>query len=178
MDLNGKKILLGVTGGIAAYKSCELLRLLQKNGRMPFSEIGEAVGISRVAVKKRVMKLEAEGVIRGYKAVLHREGEAKMYLHIITKDAIPEELLYYLNRTGYVTELYIMAGENRVQATAVAPDVSELKYLTKMLRKTFSGCIKKLECHAVKEVIRDDFGGVAYDPLRFDGSRESNNRNE
>ena len=30
MDLNGKKILLGVTGGIAAYKSCELLRLLQK----------------------------------------------------------------------------------------------------------------------------------------------------
>ena len=32
MDLNGKKILLGVTGGIAAYKSCELLRLLQKKG--------------------------------------------------------------------------------------------------------------------------------------------------
>jgi phosphopantothenoylcysteine decarboxylase/phosphopantothenate--cysteine ligase len=32
MDLNGKNILLGVTGGIAAYKSCELLRLLQKKG--------------------------------------------------------------------------------------------------------------------------------------------------
>ncbi len=32
MDLAGKKILLGVSGGIAAYKSCELLRLLQKKG--------------------------------------------------------------------------------------------------------------------------------------------------
>lgn len=32
MDLKGKKILLGVSGGIAAYKSCELLRLLQKKG--------------------------------------------------------------------------------------------------------------------------------------------------
>lgn len=32
MRLSGKKILLGVTGGIAAYKSCELLRLLQKEG--------------------------------------------------------------------------------------------------------------------------------------------------
>lgn len=32
MNLKGKKILLGVTGGIAAYKSCELLRLLQKAG--------------------------------------------------------------------------------------------------------------------------------------------------
>ena len=32
MNLAGKKILLGVSGGIAVYKSCELLRLLQKQG--------------------------------------------------------------------------------------------------------------------------------------------------
>ncbi len=31
-QLTGKKILLGITGGIAAYKSVELLRLLQKEG--------------------------------------------------------------------------------------------------------------------------------------------------
>jgi phosphopantothenoylcysteine decarboxylase/phosphopantothenate--cysteine ligase len=30
--LNEKKILLGITGGIAAYKSCELVRLFKKNG--------------------------------------------------------------------------------------------------------------------------------------------------
>mgnify|MGYP001312085348 CR=1 FL=1 len=32
MSLQGKRILLGVTGGIAAYKVCELLRLLVKAG--------------------------------------------------------------------------------------------------------------------------------------------------
>jgi phosphopantothenoylcysteine decarboxylase/phosphopantothenate--cysteine ligase len=32
MNLHGKKILLGITGGIAAYKACELLRILQKRG--------------------------------------------------------------------------------------------------------------------------------------------------
>lgn len=32
MNLKGKKILLGVSGSIAAYKACELLRLLQKEG--------------------------------------------------------------------------------------------------------------------------------------------------
>lgn len=32
MNLSGKHILLGVSGGIAVYKSCELLRLLQKKG--------------------------------------------------------------------------------------------------------------------------------------------------
>lgn len=31
-DLKGKNILLGVTGGISAYKSCELSRLLMKDG--------------------------------------------------------------------------------------------------------------------------------------------------
>ena len=31
-DLNGKNILLGVTGGISAYKSCELSRLLIRDG--------------------------------------------------------------------------------------------------------------------------------------------------
>ena len=156
----------------------EILRMLRENGRIPFSEIGEKLGISRVAVKKRVAKLEAEGVIRGYRAVIHREEEVKMYLHIVTEDEDQEELLYYLNRTGYVKEIYKMTGTNRIQATAVAPDVSELKYLTKMLQKTFKGTIRKLECHAVKEVIRDDFGGVAYDPIRFDGSAKSNTGDE
>jgi len=32
MNLHGKKILLGITGSIAAYKACELLRVLQKRG--------------------------------------------------------------------------------------------------------------------------------------------------
>lgn len=32
MNLSGKKILLGVTGSIAAYKACELLRMLQREG--------------------------------------------------------------------------------------------------------------------------------------------------
>src|ERR1700758_604730 len=32
MDLLNRKILLGVTGGVAAYKACELARLMQKEG--------------------------------------------------------------------------------------------------------------------------------------------------
>lgn len=30
--LNGKKVLIGITGGIAAYKICELIRMYKKNG--------------------------------------------------------------------------------------------------------------------------------------------------
>src|SRR3954471_12545761 len=43
MTLKGKRILLGVTGGIAAYKAAELLRLLKKQGadvRVAITEAG------------------------------------------------------------------------------------------------------------------------------------------
>lgn len=33
MQLEGKTILLGITGGIAAYKSCNIVRLLQSAAR-------------------------------------------------------------------------------------------------------------------------------------------------
>lgn len=151
-----------------------ILRLLKDNGRMSFTELGEQLGLSRVAVKKRVAKLEEQGIIRGYKAVIHREDAIKMYMEIITVDEEADELIDYLNRTGYVTELYIMTGKNRIHATAVAPEVSELKYLTKMLQKTFPDKIKRMECHAVKEVLRDEREGVEYDRVK----QRNNERDE
>ena len=80
----------------------DILRLLKNNGRMSFTEIGEKLGISRVAVKKRVAKLEDEGIIRGYKAVIHHEGAVKMFMEITTVDDNNEDLLEYLNRTGSI----------------------------------------------------------------------------
>ena len=32
MELNGKRVVVGVTGGIAAYKAAELVRLLMRQG--------------------------------------------------------------------------------------------------------------------------------------------------
>ena len=141
-----------------------ILRLLRDNGRMSFTEIGERLGISRVAVKKRVAKLEEEGVIRGYKAIIHREDVTKMLMEITTVDEHYEDLVEYLGRTGYVTDIYVLTGKNRLHIAAVAPDVSELKYLQKMVTKTFADKIKTITCHGVKEVIKEKLGGVDYEP--------------
>lgn len=144
----------------------DILRLLRKNGRMSFTEIGNQIGISRVAVKKRVEKLEEAGIIRGYKAIIYREENVKMLMEITTVDDDYEDIFEYLNRSGYVTELYVMTGKNRIHATAVAPDVSELKYLAKMVSKEFDDKIKTIGCHGVKEIVKDTFGGVDYDRER------------
>lgn len=141
----------------------DILKILRSNGRMSFTEIGDMLGISRVAVQKRVKKMEEAGIIRGYKAVIFREENVKMLMEITTVDEDYEDLLAYLNRTGYVTEIYVMTGKNRIHATAVAPDVSELKYLAKMVCKKFEDKIKTISCHGVKEIVKDTFGGVDYD---------------
>ena len=47
-----------------------ILALLQRDGRRSFTELGREVGLSTPAVKRRVDRLEASGVIRGYTAVI------------------------------------------------------------------------------------------------------------
>ena len=47
-----------------------ILDLLQRDGREPYAEVGQAVGMSGPSVHERVKKLEARGVIRGYSAVV------------------------------------------------------------------------------------------------------------
>ena len=155
-----------------------ILRMLKNNGRMPFSEIGKKLEISRVAVKKRVQKLEQEGVIRGYRVITHREGAVKMFLTLtVTEDAV-EEVMYYLNRTGYVKEIYILTGGKKLMAVAEAPEISELRYLVKMLNKNFKGRIKTGRGEVVQEVVRNDFGGVAYDETRYGGNQADHKGNE
>jgi DNA-binding Lrp family transcriptional regulator len=50
----------------------EIVFQLQQNGRLPNNELAELVGLSPSPCLRRVRKLEAEGVITGYRAVLDR----------------------------------------------------------------------------------------------------------
>jgi DNA-binding Lrp family transcriptional regulator len=48
----------------------QIVALLRENARRSFQDIGEQVALSAPAVKRRVDRLEAEGVIRGYTATV------------------------------------------------------------------------------------------------------------
>ncbi|HEY5663770.1 MAG TPA: Lrp/AsnC family transcriptional regulator [Ilumatobacter sp.] len=51
----------------------DIVDLLQADGRISFRELGERVGLSAPAVAERVRKLEEQGVIKGYRAVVDYE---------------------------------------------------------------------------------------------------------
>lgn len=47
-----------------------LLRLLQQDARTSYAELARQVGLSTTPCKERIKRLEREGVIRGYQAIL------------------------------------------------------------------------------------------------------------
>jgi Lrp/AsnC family leucine-responsive transcriptional regulator len=51
----------------------QILGLLARDGRMSFTDLGKATGLSTSAVHQRVRRLEQRGVIRGYAAVIDPE---------------------------------------------------------------------------------------------------------
>ncbi len=48
----------------------QICAILQENGRLSLSEVAEVVGASVPTVSEHVKKMEADGVIRGYHAVI------------------------------------------------------------------------------------------------------------
>ncbi|MFQ5568369.1 MAG: Lrp/AsnC family transcriptional regulator [Rhodothermales bacterium] len=51
----------------------KILEALQDNARLSYSEIGRHVGLSSPAVAERVQKMEEQGIIAGYRAVVAPE---------------------------------------------------------------------------------------------------------
>lgn len=49
----------------------ELLRLTQQDGRLSYGDLGAQVGLSVSAVNERLKKLHAQGVIRGWVALVN-----------------------------------------------------------------------------------------------------------
>src|SRR5918994_1173816 len=51
----------------------QIVSLLSRDGRMSYTDLGKATGLSTSAVHQRVRRLEERGVIRGYSAVVDYE---------------------------------------------------------------------------------------------------------
>ena len=49
----------------------QIVSLLIENARLSYSDIGEKVGLSRVAVKSRIQALEQRGVIEEYTTIIN-----------------------------------------------------------------------------------------------------------
>jgi len=115
----------------------KITELLKGNARMSYQELGDQIGMSRVAAKKRVQKLEAEGIIRGYNTCIYRDDEVTMFIDIVT---VPEKyeavLKYVCTRTAYIRQIFRTTKENHIHMVAVSDSIQNLAYLTRMIQKS------------------------------------------
>lgn len=51
----------------------KILELLATDGRMSFTDLGKATGLSTSAVHQRVKRLESRGLIKGYVAIVDHD---------------------------------------------------------------------------------------------------------
>lgn len=81
----------------------KIIQLLVKNARMSYSDIGEKIGISRVAVKARIQALENKGIIEEYTTIINPQkinGAVSCYFEIETKPDSFKEVTDILNKNA------------------------------------------------------------------------------
>lgn len=109
----------------------KLLAALQKRGRMSNAELSEQVNLSPSACHRRVQRLEAEGYIRDYVALLdaRKLGVPTTVFVEITLSGQADELLEAfekgVRRIPDVLECHLMAGSADYLLKVVAEDTED-----------------------------------------------------
>lgn len=141
-----------------------ILGVLGNNARATYSEIGEIVGLSRVAVKNRMEIMEKNGIIQGYKTVINPTKLPQGVQFIITVEAVPElykEVVDTLGTDRFLRQVYTTTGDCRLHAMGFAPNVKTLEsHVNHLFLKTKG--IRRLSWHLLLTTIKDVDGGVEY----------------
>ena len=94
-----------------------LLKILQRSARTPHNEIADRLGLSREEVDERVAKLEADGVIIGYQALVDHEKLGRdLVTAVIEVQVRPERgggfdrIARRIARFDQVSSCYLMSG--------------------------------------------------------------------
>lgn len=110
-------------------KDRKILKLLNEDGRRPFAEIADELGVSEATVRKRVKKMEKKGVIRNYTVEVDHEKLGYSTKTLLGLDVEPENLLSAANEIAEMDEVKKVStctGDHMIMAEIWAKDNSEL----------------------------------------------------
>lgn len=142
----------------------KILEILSENARATFSEIGDQVGLSRVAVKNRIQAMEQARVIRGYKTIIDTKNATRGIQFVLDLEAVPEmyqKVVDTLTQDPYIRQVYSTTGRCALHAVGYAPNIHELDSHVKHLFGNTEG-IAKLRWEFMMTTIKDIDGGVDY----------------
>lgn len=110
----------------------KILSLLQEDARLTNNDLSERVALSASQCSRRRQRLEEEGLIRGYRAVLDRERLGFPLVNVITVTLAthnPDNARHFaalVARLPEVQEAYALTGEMDYVLKVVTPDLKTL----------------------------------------------------
>ena len=135
----------------------KIVRLLIENARISYSDIGQEVGISRVAVKARIQALEQRGIIEEYTTIINPQkisGAVSCYFEIETlPDTLAEET-ETLKENEPITQVYRVTGKNKLHVHAVAASSEEMEKLIREVIDPLPGVVS-CSCNIILSRIKD-----------------------
>ncbi|HLM09405.1 MAG TPA: Lrp/AsnC family transcriptional regulator [Thermoleophilaceae bacterium] len=117
-----------------------IVALLRENARRSFKDIGNHVHLSAPAVKRRVDRLEREGIIRGYAAVIDPAAfgwHAEAFVDLYCEGRMPGEAIKEaVESEPGVKSAHTVAGEASALLHVMARDTQDLEASLERIRAT------------------------------------------
>ncbi|MEX5727829.1 Lrp/AsnC family leucine-responsive transcriptional regulator [Rhodovulum iodosum] len=137
-----------------------ILAVLQKHGRISNAELSERVNLSPSACHRRVARLEAAGVIRGYVALLDArrvERPTTVFVEITLSgqaDDILDAFEREVARIPDVLECHLMAGSADYLLTVVARDSEDFARIHRQHLTRLPGVAQMQSSFALRTVFK------------------------
>lgn len=142
-----------------------ILKCIRNRARMSFTDIGERVGLSRVAVKARMEAMELKGIIRGYETIIDEKKAVSGTKFFLDVEAYPEHfesVTELLMAEKTIQEIYTVSGDCRIHAVGYASNPHNLQIFVNGLYKNARG-VRKLGCHTVLSTLKEADGGTNHE---------------
>lgn len=137
-----------------------ILTALQKDGRMTNADLSEQVNLSPSACHRRVQRLEEDGLIAGYVALLdaRRMGKPTTVFVEITLQGQADDVLdafeQAIKRVPDVLECHLMAGTADYLIKIVAEDTEDFARIHRQYLSRLPGVAKMQSSFALRTVVK------------------------
>ena len=110
----------------------KILDLLQDNGRITVKEITQTISLTAPAVSERIRRMEKEGIIEGYTALINPQKIGRSVHALINVSIQPqdrENLLNLVEQEPLVVECYHVTGDYSYLIKVDAHEIDDLEKL-------------------------------------------------
>lgn len=139
----------------------KILKLLQENGRITNSELAQRIGLTPTPTMERVRRLEREGIIVGYRAVVDPEKVGRgqtVFIHVTLREHRKEMIDSFLKAVRMMPEVqacYHTTGSSDYMLKVSVRDMKDYEYFV-MHKMTMAPNFNRIESSIVLSVPKDE----------------------